>query len=242
MSFSSILRDLADYLAYEAEEGDREIEIAPDVLKSLGTAARRPPAAPPAARTLQTIADEVAACRKCPLHAGRTRTVPGQGSAHPEILFVGEGPGAEEDRQGVAFVGRAGQLLTRMIEAMGFSREQVFIANVVKCRPPGNRTPLPEEMAACLPYLREQIALLKPNVIVTLGATAIKGLLHTDTGITRLRGKWVSFEGVDVMPTFHPAYLLRYPKFKKEAWDDLQAVLRRLGREPPPVDRKRRAR
>lgn len=148
-------------------------------------------------------------------------------------MFIGEGPGADEDRQGLAFVGKAGQLLTRIIEAMGFTREQVFIGNIVKCRPPGNRTPFPDEMAACLPFLEEQIQLLKPRVIVALGATAVRGLLGLEMGITRLRGKWLSYRGIDVMPTFHPAYLLRNPAGKKEVWEDMKAVLERLGREPP---------
>jgi DNA polymerase len=147
---------------------------------------------------------------------------------------VGEGPGEDEDIQGLAFVGRAGQLLTKMIEAMGYRRDEVFIANIVKCRPPGNRKPFPDEMAACLPYLKEQIALLKPRVIIALGATAVTGLLGSmATGISRLRGNWQSFGGIDVMPTFHPSYLLRTPSAKNAAWADLQAVLKKLGRPVP---------
>lgn len=179
---------------------------------------------------LGRIAQEITACRKCALHRTRNRPVPGQGNCHPDILFIGEGPGAEEDAQGLAFVGEAGRLLTRMITAMGYRREAVFIANVVKCRPPDNRIPHPNEMEACLPFLRRQIAILRPKVIVTLGATALRGLLGTSVGITRLRGQWQSFEGIDVMPTYHPAYLLRYPHYKADAWKDLQKVLERLGR------------
>ena len=153
-------------------------------------------------------------------------------------MFVGEAPGEDEDLQGLAFVGRAGQLLTKMIQAMGYTREEVFIGNILKCRPPENRLPLPDEMETCLPYLRAQIAVLKPKVIVTLGATALRGLLKIDTsvtGITRLRGKWLSYEGVDLMPTLHPSYLLRTPSAKKDVWDDLKQVLHRIGRTPPPV-------
>lgn len=210
---------------------------APPVAK---TPAAPPPAAAQTAATpvLAEIAVRVAACQKCRLGQSRTRTVPGQGTAHPEIMFVGEGPGEDEDRQGLAFVGRAGQLLTRMIIRMGFTRDQVFIANIVKCRPPGNRTPLPDEMATCLPYLREQIAELKPKVIVCLGATAVKGLLNNMTGITKLRGQWQKYEGVDVMPTLHPSFLLRGGGEDKarwwEVWEDLVAVLKKVGREPPP--------
>jgi DNA polymerase len=182
---------------------------------------------------LQAISEKVPACTRCLLHEGRTNTVPGQGHPHPDVLFVGEGPGADEDRTGIAFIGRAGQLLTKIIEAMGYTRDDVFIANIVKCRPPNNRVPLPDEMQTCLPYLREQIALLKPKVIVTLGATAAKGLLGTKTGITKLRGTWLSFDGIDVMPTYHPAYLLRNPSSKRDVWEDMKAVLERLGREPP---------
>jgi DNA polymerase len=160
--------------------------------------------------------------------------VPGQGTKNPDLLFIGEGPGAEEDRQGLAFVGKAGDLLTRMITVMGFSRDEVFIANVVKCRPPGNRNPNPQEMAACMPYLEEQIDVLKPKVIVALGATAIKGLLGDElVSITRIRGSWMQFKGIDLMPTFHPAYLLRNPDAKKDVWKDLQKVLQRIGRKPP---------
>lgn len=194
-----------------------------------------PPADSDVKATLARVAAIVARCTRCPLHRDRTRTVPGQGNLHPELMFVGEGPGAEEDRQGLAFVGDAGQLLTRMIQAMGLTRDDVFIANVVKCRPPGNRQPAPDEMATCLPYLREQIGALKPKVIVALGATAAHALLAVETPISRLRGQWTRFEGIDLMPTFHPAYLLRNPASKREVWADLQLVLKRLGRTPPPA-------
>lgn len=184
---------------------------------------------------LAAIAGRIAQCTKCPLHRTRANTVPGQGNPRrPEVMFIGEAPGADEDEQGLAFVGRAGQLLTKMIQAMGFSREEVFIANILKCRPPGNRQPTPEEMAVCIPYLKEQIALIQPKVIVALGAVSVLGLLDM-TGITKLRGTWQRFEGIEVMPTFHPAYLLRNPPAKKEAWADLQAVLKRLGRTAPPA-------
>lgn len=194
--------------------------------------ARRPVAEVEAG--LRKIAEEIERCTKCPLYKTRTHSVPGQGHPRPEIMFVGEAPGADEDEQGLAFVGRAGQLLTKMIQAMGFQREDVFIGNILKSRPPNNRQPLPEEMEACLPYLKAQIALLKPKVIVALGATAVRGLVGLD-GITKLRGKWLAFEGIRLMPTYHPAYLLRNPPAKKDVWVDLQEVLRFLGRTPPPV-------
>jgi uracil-DNA glycosylase len=201
---------------------------------SVGSTAKSAAPTGPTAKELADIAGVIATCKKCDLHKTRTNTVPGQGCTDPDIMFIGEGPGEDEDLQGLAFVGRAGQLLTKMIEAMGYTRDQVFIANIVKCRPPNNRPPMPEEMDACLPYLKAQIALLKPKVIVGLGSTAVKGLLGVQTGITKLRGKWHSYEGIDFMPTFHPSYLLRYAPAKRDAWEDLQSVLERLGKEPPP--------
>ncbi len=227
------LDNLAEYLAYELDENHDRLEVSADLVRRAGDLLR--PGAAAVEGKLGAVAARIADCRRCPLHATRTQTVPGQGAPGPEILFVGEAPGADEDRQGLAFVGRAGQLLTRMIAAMGYSRDAVFIANILKCRPPDNRAPLPEEMETCLPFLREQIALLQPQVIVCLGATAVKGLLGETIGITKLRGQWRTFDGIDVMPTFHPAYLLRNPSAKREAWEDLKAVLARLGRTPPPV-------
>jgi DNA polymerase len=157
----------------------------------------------------------------------------GVGNPAAEIMFVGEGPGADEDQQGEPFVGKAGQLLTKMIEAMGFRREDVYIANVVKCRPPGNRNPEPDEIAACEPFLRAQIAAISPKVIVALGKFAAQTLLRDTTPISKLRGRWSSYEGVKLMPTFHPAYLLRSPEEKKKAWEDLQLVMKELGRPLP---------
>lgn len=184
---------------------------------------------------LAKMAAQIAECHQCPLHEKRTKTVPGQGHPRPEILFVGEAPGEDEDEQGLAFVGRAGQLLTKMIEAMGFQRDEVFIANINKCRPPNNRKPEPAEMETCIPFLKAQIAILKPKVIVAMGATAVQGLLRDETGISKLRGQWRKYESIPLMPTYHPAYLLRNPPAKHEVWADLQEVLRFLGRTPPPI-------
>lgn len=183
---------------------------------------------------LEQLAREVAPCTKCELHKARKQTVFARGNPRSEILFVGEGPGADEDEQGEPFVGRAGQLLDRMIAAMGYARDDVYICNVVKCRPPNNRVPSPEEMAVCMPYLREQIALIAPRVIVALGATAVRGLLGISEGITRVRGKWKLYAAsIPVMPTFHPAYLLRKEEAKHDAWADLKMVLSQLGRPIP---------
>jgi DNA polymerase len=186
------------------------------------------------AADLATIAAEVSACTRCKLCSSRTNTVPGEGNPGPELLFVGEGPGADEDAQGRPFVGAAGQLLTKMIQAMGLARSDVFIANVLKCRPPGNRTPEPDEIAACMPFLRQQIAVLKPKLICTLGNTPLRALMGDDAlGITRMRGKKLSFAGITLIPTFHPSYLLRNPEAKKPCWEDLQTVLKELGRTLP---------
>jgi DNA polymerase len=181
------------------------------------------------------LARELSTCRKCRLCEERTQTVFARGNGSSGLCFVGEGPGADEDAQGAPFVGKAGQLLDRMIEAMGFGRDDVYVCNIVKCRPPKNRKPEPAEMAACLPYLAEQIELVDPKVIVALGATAVEGLLGISGGITRLRGNWRLYGGrIAVMPTFHPAYLLRAPEAKRDVWQDLQEVLKHLGRTVPP--------
>lgn len=176
----------------------------------------------------QSLFDEIYACDKCELCRRIHNKVPGQGDANARLMFIGEGPGADEDMQGLAFVGAAGQLLTKMIAAMGMTREEVYICNIVKCRPPQNRTPLPEEAAACLPYLRQQVALVRPQVIVLLGATAAKTLIREDFRITREHGIWVEKKGVWFMPTYHPAALLRDESKKREAWHDLKLVMEKL--------------
>jgi len=168
------------------------------------------------------------------LHETRRQTVFSRGDPFAELAFIGEGPGADEDAQGAPFVGAAGQLLDRMIAAMGYGRDDVYVANIVKCRPPNNRKPEPAEMASCMPYLVQQLGLVKHKVIVALGATAVQGLCGSSEGITRLRGKWKLYKGsIPIMPTFHPAYLLRQPAAKREVWLDLQEVMKHLGKAPP---------
>jgi len=192
------------------------------------------PAAPPTARStereqrMEKLKAGCLTCTKCPLAQGRTKVVFGQGATDAELLFVGEGPGADEDRTGIAFIGRAGQLLTKIIEAMGFSRDDVFIANIIKCRPPQNRTPNKTEIDNCLPYLLEQISIIRPKVICALGSPAARTLLGTDRSISRIRGQWFDFYGAKLMPTFHPAYLLRTPADKKKVWEDMQKVMQYL--------------
>jgi uracil-DNA glycosylase family 4 len=178
------------------------------------------------------------ACVKCPhLASSRKNVVFGVGSPDAELMFIGEAPGADEDDQGEPFVGKAGQLLTRIIQAMGLTRETVYIGNILKCRPDtpgqaaGNRKPTPDEMKTCIPYLHEQIDLIRPKVIVALGATAVEGLLGKTIGITRLRGNWKTYRGIPLMPTYHPAYLLRNqaPSEKRRVWEDMLQVMERLG-------------
>jgi DNA polymerase len=189
------------------------------------------------ATRLTVLAETVKGCTKCVLHESRKQTVFARGNGSSGLCFVGEGPGADEDEQGFPFVGAAGQLLDRMISAMGIARDDVYVCNIVKCRPPKNRTPEPDEMNQCMPYLVEQLSLVEPQVIVALGKTAVQGLFGTAEGITRIRGRWRLYQGrIAVMPTFHPAYLLRNPAAKREVWADLQLVLKQMGRSVPSKD------
>ena len=198
------------------------------------TVAPSPPR-PLASPRLPLLAAEVAACTKCPLHATRTQTVFARGNPEAQLCVVGEAPGADEDAQGLPFVGRAGQLLDKMIAAMGLDPERdVYVCNILKCRPPGNRRPEPEETSTCIPYLHEQLAIVHPKVIVAMGNSAVQALLGTKLGITKVRGSWKLYKGATlVMPTFHPSYLLRpspqQVEAKKQAWEDLQAVMKELG-------------
>jgi uracil-DNA glycosylase len=177
---------------------------------------------------LEAVRSEIGECTRCKLHRGRTNIVFGVGNPEARLMFVGEAPGEDEDLQGYPFVGKAGQLLTKMIEAMGLRREDVYICNTVKCRPPNNRNPEPDELLACEPFLKGQLGAVKPEAIVTLGKFAAQALLREQTPITRLRGQWREYEGVPVMPTFHPAYLLRSPGEKGKVWEDLKQVMKKL--------------
>jgi uracil-DNA glycosylase family 4 len=174
--------------------------------------------------TLEMVREELGDCQRCNLAKTRKTIVFGQGNPQADLMFVGEAPGADEDEQGLAFVGKAGQLLTKIIEAIGMKREDVFIANILKCRPPQNRNPEPDEVMACHPFLEKQIAAIQPKVIVGLGKFGAQWLLKTAEPITRLRGRLGQFQGITVMPTYHPAYLLRNPGAKKEVWEDMKVV------------------
>ena len=184
--------------------------------------------------TLAEIRDALGDCTRCKLHAqGRKQIVFGVGNPSADVMFVGEAPGADEDAQGIPFVGRAGQLLTKMIEAMGFTRDDVYIANVLKCRPPGNRDPQPDEVEQCEPFLFRQIASVQPKVIIALGAFAARALLKTQDPVSRMRGRVYNYRGAKLIVTFHPSFLLRSPGYKREAWEDLKKALAELGLEPP---------
>jgi len=193
-------------------------------------------------QALAKMAERVMVCTECPLHAGRTKTVLGQGNSNsPDVMFIGEAPGEDEDIQGLAFVGAAGQFLTKMINAMGYQREDVYIANICKCRPPNNRTPEQPEIHKCLPFLREQINIIRPKVIVLLGGTAIKALLN-QAGVMRMQGQWTAYENIPVMPTYHPSYIIRFENkgdeegtraAKLQVWSALKLVLARLGKSVP---------
>jgi uracil-DNA glycosylase len=182
--------------------------------------------------TLPRVREDIGDCTRCKLHKGRTKIVFGTGNPNADLMFVGEGPGRDEDLSGEPFVGRAGKLLTDMIKAMGLQREDVYIANVVKCRPPENRLPEKDEIITCSPFLMRQIDAIKPKVICTLGSCSAQTLLQTAQGISKLRGEWFDFRGAKLMPTYHPAYLLRNPAAKPEVWKDLQKVMAVLGLQP----------
>jgi uracil-DNA glycosylase len=236
---AEVCEDLRRHLTWLSDAGIREIH---EQAEAAGGGPSDPPPRPsPTGRydasqrgcgsdALLAIREQLGECSRCKLGPGRTKLVFGVGNPAAELMFVGEGPGEDEDLQGEPFVGRAGQLLTKMIEAMGYRRADVYIANVVKCRPPGNRNPEPDEIEACEPFLRTQIDAIRPKVVVALGKFAAQTLLRDPSPIGRLRGRWFQYEGVRLMPTFHPAYLLRSPNEKARAWEDLQLVMKELGK------------
>jgi uracil-DNA glycosylase len=259
-TLSDLLQTTVAYLDTQKTLGKKYVRISREILESIPTAkpsiqprdtqpSRTQVSSPAPMRTapanlspsLEAAWDELrkraSACQKCAhLASFRKQVVFGVGNPQAELMFVGEAPGADEDRQGEPFVGKAGQLLTKMIQAMGLQRSDVYIANILKCRPnvdtpTGNRKPTPEEMETCVPYLKEQIILVKPKVLVAVGDTAVKGLIpELKEGITRLRGKWLEFEGIPLMPTFHPSYMLHNPSvaLKRQCWEDLLAAMEKL--------------
>lgn len=178
--------------------------------------------------SLEDVRRDLGDCTRCALHGGRKNIVFGEGNSQARLVFVGEAPGADEDTQGRPFVGRAGQLLTKIIEAMKLDRRDVYICNILKCRPPGNRNPRPEEIGACEPFLIRQLSTIKPTVICALGTFAAHTLLKSEAPITVLRGRFHQYQGIDLMPTYHPAYLLRNPSAKKQVWEDVQLIMKKL--------------
>jgi len=202
-----------------------------EIEKMMGVDALMKRAGPEA--ELRRVEEEVRTCTRCRLHEGRTQTVFARGNPRAALLFIGEAPGEEEDRQGLPFVGPAGKLLDRMIFAMGLKSDQVYITNIIKSRPPNNREPRPAEVAACFPFLERQIELVRPRIICTLGRPAANTLLGTNLAMGDLRGKWQSYRGIPVLPTYHPAYLLRSPGQKRTAWEDLKKLIIALAEGPP---------
>jgi DNA polymerase len=206
-----------------AANGCRGFECTPQSLETLADWTR-PVRAP--AESLADIRSDLGDCRRCKLASGRTNIVFGGGSANAKLVFVGEGPGFDEDKQGEPFVGAAGQLLNKIIAAIKLSRDQVYICNIIKCRPPGNRNPEPDEIEFCLPFLERQIVAIQPDFICALGKFAAQTLLNSDTPISRLRGRFYDYNGIKLLPTYHPAYLLRNPDKKREVWEDMKMLMK----------------
>jgi len=247
--WEDILNDVRSLAEHHANGARRELHVSPEMAKWLSTPSQAQAATPKAEavvtgiappESLEALAAQVAACTKCGLCSTRTQTVFGTGDPHAGLVFVGEAPGEEEDKRGEPFVGRAGQLLTDIIEkGMNLRRGEVYICNVLKCRPPGNRNPAAEEMRECEPYLVRQLALVRPKVICALGGVAAKQLLNTEDGVGALRGRWHRYEGIPVRVTYHPSYLLRLEgerqtAEKRKVWEDVKAILRVLeGQETP---------
>jgi uracil-DNA glycosylase family 4 len=221
LELRELIDSLSGWLRYQRRQGWRGLpgQVGPE--PEIQEQAEQQP-------TLGEIRAEMGDCRRCKLYAGRTNLVFGDGAADARLMFVGEAPGAEEDTQGLPFVGAAGRLLNNLLSKLGLSREEVYIANVLKSRPPGNRDPELDEIAACLPFLKRQIQAIRPQVIVTLGRIAAQALLDTKEPLTRLRGRWQRYQDIRVMPTFHPSYLLRFPKERHKTWDDMQEVMEYL--------------
>lgn len=223
--FLSLTREISGTLKQLQSDGVEGFDCRPETLALLDGWDRLSGSAD---ETLEEIRADLGDCTRCRLSASRTRIVFGDGNPEADLVFVGEGPGFDEDRSGLAFVGAAGQLLTRIIEAMGLKRDQVYICNVIKCRPPRNRNPRPDEVETCLPFLKRQLAALEPRFVCALGKFAAQTLLETDTPISKLRGRLHQRAKMKILPTFHPAYLLRNPEKKRHVWQDMQLLMREM--------------
>ncbi|MBI5682838.1 MAG: uracil-DNA glycosylase [Deltaproteobacteria bacterium] len=245
--YRNIVKQIKEYLCYLEDMGIREIQYkksevrgrkSEDLTETIGTGLNiRNLNIESGVLSLESIKEELGYCKRCNLYKTRTNIVFGVGNPNAKLIFVGEGPGEDEDLQGEPFVGKAGQLLTKIIEAMGLNRQDVYICNVVKCRPPQNRNPEHDEISACKPFLEKQIDTIKPQIIVALGNHAAQTILNTDRGITKIRGQFFYYrDNIKVMPTYHPSYLLRNESKKKEVWEDMQKVMAELGLEKKAKD------
>jgi DNA polymerase len=223
--FAALVAESGNFFRFLEQMGCQGFDCSKDILDTLETWKRKDVFS---VETLADIRTDLGDCRRCRLSEGRTNIVFGSGNPQARLVFVGEGPGYEEDRQGQPFVGAAGQLLTKIIEAIKFTRNQVYICNIVKCRPPGNRNPKPDEIAACSPFLKRQIAAINPDFICTLGGFAAQTLLATKMPISKLRGVFNDYMGIKVMPTYHPAFLLRNPEKKRSVWDDMKMLMKAM--------------
>jgi uracil-DNA glycosylase len=224
----NMIRDVRHSLRHLKQNGCTGFDCSSETLKTLAQLGMSTFNGPAGKETLADIRADLGDCTRCPLCHSRTHIVFGEGNPNAGLVFVGEGPGFDEDQSGHPFVGAAGQLLTKIIEAMNLSREMVYISNIVKCRPPGNRNPESGEIRHCLPFLKRQLATIRPRVVCALGKVAAQALLETDTPISRLRGQFHEALGIPVMPTFHPAYLLRNPEKKRDVWSDVQQIMKML--------------
>jgi len=224
--FAAVMADTGNTLRYMAECGCRGFDCSQETLEQLKHLKKKKN---PEIETLKTISADLRNCQRCKLCSSRTKIVFGAGNPNARLMFVGEGPGYNEDLSGQPFVGKAGQLLTKIIKAMNLTREQVYICNIIKCRPPGNRNPEPDEIKTCLPFLEKQIAAVKPEFICALGKIAAQVLLNSTAPISQLRGSFFDYKGIKLMPTFHPAFLLRYPEQKKAVWKDMKIIMGEMG-------------
>jgi len=222
-AFDSAIAEIYNSLRFLSAAGYRGFDCAQESLEKIGRWGQGPAAV---FETLNDIRADLGDCRRCRLARGRNKIVFGDGNPGAKLVFVGEGPGFEEDQQGKPFVGAAGQLLTRIIEAIRLNRSQVYICNIIKCRPPGNRNPEPDEIKTCFPFLERQLAAIQPDFICALGTYAAQTLLQTTMSISRLRGKFYDYKGIKVLPTYHPAYLLRNPDKKRDVWEDMKMLMK----------------
>jgi len=222
-----VVEEIDNTLRYLAKAGCRGFDCSQESLKTIRSWDGKPELS---LETLEDIQNDLGDCKRCKLSGGRKNIVFGTGDPAARLVFVGEGPGYEEDQKGEPFVGAAGQLLTKIIHAINYTREQVYICNIIKCRPPANRNPMPDEIAACTPFLERQIAAIKPDVICALGTFAAQTLLENKKPISRLRGAFHNYKGLKVLPTYHPAFLLRNPAKKRDVWEDMKILMQSLGK------------